>query len=95
MTLWGGLFWCRQPEIKRAGGSIPAASPNAAGGGKSEGAVCAAVGEGRRLFKAEDIRRLPQTVAGVSMQNDDRCRRPNRRLANKAKKYLSYLKVLM
>jgi len=75
--------------------SIPAASPNTAGGGKSEGTVCAAVGEGRRLFKAKDIRRLPRTVAGASMKTDNRCRRPNRKIANKAEKYLSYLKVLM
>ena len=38
-----------------------AASPSAASSGSSEGAACAAVGEGRWRSVAEDIRRAPQT----------------------------------
>ena len=47
-TPWGIPYFLRRRPPARIEGESPAASPSAAGGGRSEGAVCAAV----YIFKA-------------------------------------------
>ena len=53
-----------------------AASLSAACGGSSEGAACAAVGEGRWRSIAEDIRRAPQTETGGPLHRSHQIRKP-------------------